>query len=703
MKFPIHTIWKNEATKLAFLCLLLAGLAFWTFLPSLYGHFIDIDEGVFINRNVHIHFTPANIVWTLTHTECANWLPLTLWSFMLDHLLYGSNPWGYHLTNVLLHSIDSVLVFLVLRRMTGATWRSLIVAGLFSLHPLRVESVAWISERKDMLSLCFWMLSLWAYTRYAQKRSGTGSRILPGDPAVPGLLACFSSRDYWLTLFCFALSLMSKPMAVTLPCVLLLLDFWPLCRRADGGWWRLVAEKIPFFFLSALVCAATYAGQKNAGLTSAVVTGLSSSFGARLENALVSYCRYLGKLFWPTGLCAFYPFPDHWPLAEVLLAGMFVLTLSVLGFALRRRQPFLLIGWLWYLGTLVPVLGLVPVGAQAMADRYVYIPSIGILIVLVWGLTRLTNVWRHQRVGLGAVAAVSIMICIALAHQQISYWKDGVSVWRRAVTVTENNYQAHNWLGLALYSQGRYGEAILEFEEAARLNPSFAEVYTSLGQAFAVEDQLDEAISACQKALTIRPGFISAQNDLCDFLLRSGRTNEAVVQCRLAVKLAPDNVTALNNLGDALALEGQSVEALACFRKALEIQPEDGTVLTALGSLLFRLGQYDAAISRFREALKLQPDHAEIHNNLGGALLAKGQTDAAVVEFQAAARLAPNRFEVRRNLGHALMKQGRINEAILAFRDALALNPNSPAASNDLAAAINLKNHPEAPLSAPRP
>jgi len=703
LKFPFHTFWKNKAAKLTLLSLLLSGLAFWTFLPSLRGNFIDIDDGVFVNRNAHIQFTPANVIWTLTHTECANWLPLTLWSFMLDNRFYGSNPWGYHLTNVLLHSINAVLVFLVLRRLTGATWRSLIVASLFGLHPLRVESVAWISERKDMLSSCFWMLSLWAYARYAENRPITVRGAATDGSVVRSLPARFSNRDFGLALVCFALSLMSKPMAVTLPCVLLLLDFWPLNRLTDSRWRSLVAEKIPFFFLSALVCVVTYAGQKTAGLTSAVVTGLSLSFEARLENALVSYCRYLGKFFWPSGLCALYPYPDHWLPSEVLLAGLFVLTFSALGFALRRRHPYLLTGWLWYLGTLVPVLGLVSVGAQAMADRYVYLPSIGILIVLVWGLSRLTNAWRYQRIGLGAVAGVLIAICVALTRQQISYWKDGISVWQRAVTVTEHNYQAHNWLGLALYSQGRFAEAIPEFEEAARLNPSFAEIYASLGRALADEGQIDEAIAACQKALTIRPGNIAAQNDLCDFLLRSRRWEEAMVQCRLAVKLAPDNATALYNLGNALALKGQYAEAVTYFRRALQIQPADAMALTALGSILLHLGQGDAAILQFREALKLQPDNAGIHNNLGGALLSQGQTEAAVAEFQAAARLAPNRFEPRRNLGHALMKQGRIDEAIQALRAALELAPDSPVASNDLATAINLKKKSEAQSFAPKP
>ena len=678
--------------QLLLLGLLLFGLTLGCFLPSLRGGFIDVDDGVFVCRNPHIDLTPANVVWAFGHTECSNWLPLTVWSFMVDHQLYGFNPWGFHLTNVLLHAINTALVFLVLRRMTGATWRSLAVASLFGLHPLRVESVAWISERKDVLSLMFWLLTLWAYTRYAQSvtrppGAGASASIEPRVTRRPSFF-------YGLALALFALDLMSKPMVVTLPFVLLLLDYWPLDRWKQNSLRSLLVEKVPFLLLSTFVCMITYVAQKNAGMMSAALTGLSLSFGARLENALVSYVRYLGKLFWPVDLCALYPYPDHWPMPKVLLAGLMIAALSVLAFVLRRRFPCFLTGWLWYLGTLAPVLGLVSVGAQAMADRYTYIPSLGILMVVVWGACQLTERWRYQGIGLGAGGGALVLVCLALTRHQLGYWKDGISVWQRAVTVTENNYQAHNWLGCALYSVGQFDGAIPEFQTVVRLNPSFAEADCALGRSLEAVGRPAEAMLWYQKALKIDPNYVTAHNNVAILLLQKGRADEAMVHAQKALASEPDNVMAHDNLGLALALNGHFDEALAHFQLAVTLQPDNETAQFSLGSFLLQLGRTDEAIRHFHAALRLQPDDAAIHNNLGGALLEKGNVAEAVHEFQEAVRLQPARFEGHRNLGHALLKQGRPDAAVREFQAALHLNPDSLAASNDLVTALGLVQKP---------
>jgi protein O-mannosyl-transferase len=688
LKLTFQAVWKSPPGQVFFLCLLLFLVTVWTFFPAVHGDFIDIDDGAFIARNPYLPLNAPNVTWVFGHAFNSNWQPLTMGSFMLDHAFYGLKPWGYHLTNVLLHAVNCVLVFLTLHRLTGSTWRSLAVAGLFGLHPLRVESVAWISERKDVLSVLFWMLTLWSYARYAQARAGIAG---PAAPDVRSPAFRSAKFNYVLTLVFFAFGLMSKPMMVTLPFVLLLLDFWPLDRWRRSRLRGLLTEKIPFFFLSGAVSAITYLAQRNAGMLDPVFTGLTVSSGERMENALVSYGRYLGKLFRPVDLCALYPYPDHWPAQTCWGAGLLVAAITLLSLALRRREPYLLTGWLWYLGTLVPVLGLVSVGPQAMADRYSYIPSLGIWMALVWGVCRIASGWRSGYIVSGGVGIGLALIYAGLTRQQIGYWSDGVSVWRRAVAVTENNFAAHNWLGCALYARGRFEEAIPEFQEASRLKPSYAEVYCSLGQALAALGRLDEAVAAGEQALRFRPGFVAAHNNLSDFWGRLGRRDEAMRHCRLAAELEPGSVTVQNNLANALAIDGRFDEALVHFQEALAIDPDNVPAQVNLGSALLRMGRLDEAILHLQLALKRQPDNAEAHNNLGGALIRKGQIAEAVLEFRSAAKLQPARFEARRNLGHALMKQGNPDEAILEFQAALRLQPDSAVASNDLAAAVELK------------
>jgi tetratricopeptide (TPR) repeat protein len=708
LKSIFQPAWKNPSWKVIPLCLFLFGLVFWTFLPSLHGGFIDIDDGVFVIRNSHINLTWANVAWVFCHTVNVNWTPLTAWSFILDHQLYGLKPWGYHLTNVLLHAFDTVLVFLVLRRMmgfrpeksieaatpqAGATWRSLMVAGLFGLHPLRVESVAWISERKDVLSVAFWMLTLWAYTRYAQRVTGDACQVTGPRKAirVPIMSRATSHEPlfYWLALLFFALSLMSKPMVVTLPCVLLLLDFWPLERWRRKGLRDLLVEKAPFFLLSAIVSVVTYVAQRNSGVTSTSSTGLYLSFGARLENALVSYGRYLGKLFWPADLCALYPYPDHWPAQKILFAGLLVLSLSVLVFAMRRQRPYLLTGWLWYLGTLVPVLGLVSVGPQAMADRYILIPSIGILIIVVWGVCQMTRGWHYQGTGLGAVGGVLALVCIGLTRHQIGYWADGISLWRRAVMVTENNYDAHNWLGCALFSEGHMDEAIREFQEVVRLNPGFAEAYHSLGHSFAAKGQLDEAMACYQKALEIRPDYIAANDSLDSLLLQKGQADQVIIHCQKALELEPDDETAQINLGSAFLQKGNVDEAIIHYQKALQIKPDYAEAHINLGTALCQKGNVDEAIVHYQKALEIQPGYVTAHNTLGGLLFQKGQVDEAIIHYQKALQIKPDYAEAHINLGTALFQKGNVDEAIVHFQKALQIKPDYAEADYILGDALN--------------
>ncbi len=699
MKPTVKTARKIQPGKVIPICLLLFGVVVWTFLPSLHGGFIDFDDFAYVTGNSHINFTPGNLARALAHGEAGYWHPLTMWSVMLDHQLYGLNPWGYHLTNVLLHAVNTVLLFLVLRRMTGALWRSLMVAGLFGLHPLRVESVAWICERKDVLSVLFWLLTLWAYVRYAQRRSSVEPSSLCSN--APRSRASFagSSRlafdprrwplDYGLALVFFALGLMSKPMVVTLPFVLLLLDYWPLARWSRQNMCVLVVEKAPFFLLSAIFCVVTYVVQKSFGMLKELASvSAPLSFSARLDNALVAYGRYLGKLFWPVNLCAFYPHPGHWPAKPVVLAGLLILSISVFACVVWRRWPYCLTGWFWYLGTLVPAIGLVQVGSQSMADRFSYIPSVGILLVLVWGAHQIMKRWNHRGILLGTAGGALVLACILLTRYQIGFWKDGVCVWQRTIAVTENNYDAHNRLARAWFSQGRLDEAIRGFQEAVRLNPHFAEAYVGLGRSFAASKRVDEAIACYQKALEIQPDYIVAHIDLSDILSRNGQVDAAIVHCQKALEIEPNNATAYNNLGFALFQKGNVDEAIVLYQKALQINPDHAEAHNNLGTALFQKGNVDEAIVHFRKALQTNPDHAEAHNNLGTALFQKGSMDEAIVHLQKALLIKPDLAEADYYLGAALNSQGRFDEAIACFQTALEIIPKMAEAHYNLGFAL---------------
>ena len=494
-------------------------------------------------------------------------------------------------------------------------------------------------------------------------------------------------------------------MVVTLPFVLLLLDYWPLARWPRLNLRGLVAEKVPFFLLSVIVCVVTYVVQKNGGMLKELASvSVPLSCAERLDNALVAYGRYLGKLFWPVNLCAFYPHPGQWPAKSVALAGLLILGLSVFAWVGRRRWPFCLTGWFWYLGTLVPVIGLIQVGSQSMADRYSYIPSIGILVVLVWGMHQMTKGWHYQGALSAVVAAVMIPACIALTRQQTVYWQDGVFLWRRAVAVTKNNYDAHNRLGRAWASQGRLDEAMRAFQEAVRLNPNLPEVYCNLGRIASSQGRVAEALAYYQKALALQPDSITALCNFGELLRQIGRTDEALEQFQKAVEIVPDNATSQNNLGYSLSMKGRPDEALVHFQKAVDLDPDNAIFHDNFAFFLLQRGRGDEAIGHLRLALKLQPDNAQFHNDLGCVLLSMEQPDEAIHELQTGARLKPDQAEAHRNLSHALLQQGRLDEAIHEFQEVLKLKPDDRQASNDLVLAIGMKEkqpQPDVPSSNP--
>jgi protein O-mannosyl-transferase len=599
--------------RAAAMCLFLFCIVFWAFFPSTANSFINFDDPDYVTANPHIQvgLTLAGLKWAFVSIYAGNWHPLTWLSHMADCQVFGLRPWGHHLTSVLLHAVNAVLLFFLLHKLTRSTWRSLLVTALFGLHPLRVESVAWIAERKDVLSSCFGLLSLVCYAHYAEIRGPKPA------PAVQGAASGFvlpSSFFYLLALLFLVLGLMSKPMLVTLPCLMLLLDFWPLGRMRNAGRtmpqaecgrqrlakgsggtmrrvpWHLLTEKVPFFLATAGAGVITYWAHQAGGHVEAMV---ELPLAARLGNALVSYSRYLGKLFWPVNLCAYYPHPGQWPATDIVLAGFVLLGLSFLVFRLRRGFPYLLMGWLWFLVSLTPVIGLVQVGAQAMADRYTYLPSIGLLVAIVWATTDLAKYlmgkssagarrdgasvlspiktssntdWSPTLPGsegrpqTGAPLVVSlaslalIALCAALTRRQIALWQNSESVFRQALTVTERNDLAHNNLGQALLEQQRVQEAVDHFQQALQINPRSAEAHYNLGVGLFRRGNLALAASEFRSALALNPGYQEAHYNLGVTLVREGDVEGGITELREAVRLKPDDADATNGLLTALNL-----------------------------------------------------------------------------------------------------------------------------------------------------
>jgi tetratricopeptide (TPR) repeat protein len=567
---------------------------------------------------------------------------------MFDCQFYDVKPGGHHLTNVLLHAAEAVVLFLALRRMTRATWPSAWVAAVFAIHPLRVESVAWVAERKDVLSGLFFMSTLWFYARYAERPASWGR--------------------YVLVVASFALGLMAKPMLVTLPFVLLLLDYWPLGRvggergagsgergagsgdssrnaaegvayrgRRGDSLVRLVVEKIPLFVLAAASCAVTLVAQRGA-MTERV------DFSGRVANAATAYVAYLGKMVYPAALAVFYPFPmGPRPAWEAVAAIALLLAISTAVFVARRKCPYLLFGWLWYLGTLVPVIGLVQVGAQSMADRYTYLTQIGLYMALAWGAAEVAAAWPHRRWPLAAASAPVLAALIVCAWQQTQLWSDSASLWEHTVSCTSPNPSALSGLGNALAAHGRDAEAIAQYTKALDITLDYAEPHYNLATVLARSGQPKEAIAHFLKALEIKPNYAAAHYNLGVVLANSGRPDEAIAHYRSALAIKPDHVETHYNLGVILAGRGELDEAISHYRMALEVDPDHAAAHHNLAEALVRRGKVDEAIVHYRKALEINPDLLEAHYNLGVVLAGLGKADEAMAHFQKALDLATAR------------------------------------------------------------
>ena len=539
----------NALFQPRFIALLLALVTLAIYLPVLHDDFLNYDDDDYVTANqiVKNGLTWLGIKWAFATFHAANWHPLTWISHMLDCELFGLNPAAHHFVNVLFHAVNAALLFVLLLRLTGALWPAAFVAALFAWHPLHVESVAWISERKDVLSTFFALLALLGYAKYAKKNCRPG---------------------FWFALLFFSLSLMAKPMLVTLPFVLLLLDFWPLQRFNHSTIQRLLVEKIPFFALTAISCVVTFLAQR----AEAVRTLNQVSLPLRFENAVAATATYLAQIFWPSHLAVFYPMPEKIAPAASFISAAILILISALAWLARKRNPCLITGWLWFLGTLVPVIGLVKVGDAAHADRYTYFPAIGIFLAVVFGIWNLLKQSQAQKV-LIAGSLLALAACAVLTEHQLQFWRDSETLFRRAIAVTENNATAHVNLGSALQAGGKSSEAIAEYREALRLDPKQFEADSNLGK------------------------LLFEQNNFTD----------ALPYCELAVRLKPDRATLRNNLGLTLAALGRHDEALAQFAEAARLDDTYAIPRFQTGRVLLKLGRDAKALPQLFAALQIEP------------------------------------------------------------------------------------------------
>jgi len=614
-----------------------------TYWPVKDFEFTNFDDKIYVtdNRNVRSGINAENIVWAFNfdHKNKTYWHPLSWLSHMLDVQLYGLNPGHHHMTNVIFHILNAVLLFLVLRRMTGALWRPAFVAVLFAVHPLNVESVAWIAERKNLLSTFYCILTLLLYAYYNEK---------------PG------AGRYLAMLFCFALGLLAKPMIVTLPFVMLLLDYWPLNRfgflQPDRSRWRvsvhLVLEKIPLFLLSGLSIYFATTSLHGAGN---YISLQSVPVSLRIGNAIVSYVKYIGKMLWPQDLAVLYPFPEIVPLYQSLGAFLLLVGISILFIAAHRKYAYLMIGWFWYLGTLVPVIGLVQAGIwPALADRWAYVPMVGLLIILSWGLTDLSRKYRIKKTGLMLGLLMVVCTLFAVSRNQVRYWENSVRLFQRAVDVTENNYIAENNLGQALMLSGNAAAATAHFNRSLKINPRYPTAHVNVGLSLVQQNKPEQALQSYAKALAEIPDYAAAYNFAGEAHYLLGNTEQAISNYRQAIDIDSTYADAYINLGTAYLGLKEYEQALAGYQQAIAIDPTYAKAYNNLGNFWYRTGHFEKALPNYIKAFGIDPIFAEAYNGAGAALVRMGEPHKAAVFFREAVKIDKNYVAAQNNLKNTL-------------------------------------------------
>jgi tetratricopeptide (TPR) repeat protein len=655
---------------LVFICVFLVLMVLAVFGQTRGFGFVDYDDQQYVseNRVVRMGLTWKGALWALTYGGIGHWHPLTWLSHMADCQMYGLWAGGHHLSNVALHALNAVLLFLVLRAMTGSLWRSAFVAAVFAVHPLRAESVAWIAERKDVLSGTFFMLTLWAYVRYARASS---------------------RRRYVVVAVLFALGLLSKNMLVTLPFVLLLLDWWPLGRMkpADAEdsrgprirFLNLVWEKIPLFLLSIGSCVATALVPESVGRIEHVAAL------ERVGNALVSYVIYLRQMVFPVGLAIPYPFQAGGiPIWEVLVALVTLAAITAGMLACRQKRPYLLIGWLWYLGMLVPVIGLVQISYYARADRYTYLPGIGLALAATWAVADWSVKWKDRQAVLGCLMIVILGTLMVWGRTQTSYWRDSESLWNHTLAADPANTFARDSLGKALRQKGDLDGAIAQYRQVLSIKPDYATTRNNLGIALRQKGDLDGAIAQYRKALEIDPDFVDVRNNLGNALEIKGDLEGAMAQYQSVLEIHPDSEPAHNNLGNILFMKGDVNGAIAHYLKALGINPDYVEAHCDLGAAYLQIGKVDEAAAQYRRTLEINPSYAKARYGLGKALLRKGEFDGAMVCLERTTTLSPNPLARWYNLGNSFLQKNNLEEAMACYRQAIKMDPRAPDAYANL-------------------
>jgi tetratricopeptide (TPR) repeat protein len=636
------------------------------------------DDDLYIAENLHIRngFTIEAIAWAFNFSDKYDsyWHPITWLSHMLDYQLYGLNSGMHHRSNLIFHIANSFLLFLVFKRMTGALWKSAFVAALFALHPLNVESVAWAAERKNVLSTFFWMLTILSYSYYAKQ------------PVF---------YRYLLTFFAFALGLMAKPMLVTLPFVMFLLDYWPLERFHFGhfGWpsnrenekyiifgsqgltvFRLVLEKVPFLVLSVFSIYLS-----SSSLQGVVISIEAVPMQLRIANALVSYVKYIGKIIWPQNLAFFYPYPKILPTWQIIGASMILVCIFVPVIFAGKRKPYLMTGWLWYMGTLMPVIGLMQAGLwPAMADRWAYVPIIGLFVMIAWGIPEFFEKRSYKKRGLVIIAAATLSILSVVTWLQVRYWANSISLNEHALEVTDDNYVAHNNLGVALLEKkSRTFEAMVHFKKALQIKTDYADAHNNLGISIAGFGRTEDAIRHYSEALKIAPGFKEARYNLGGALFKEGRLNEAISNYLEVLELCPNYAEAHNNLGVALSKQGRIAEAMTHFKKALWIKPDYIDARNNMQTISATQKKIDDTIAKIKEKIKVNQEDSWLHFKLGNLYKKKGELDKAIYWYQKALSMQPDYVPAINSMAILYAIRGEYNKALSLFKKSIVFQPDS--------------------------
>jgi tetratricopeptide (TPR) repeat protein len=629
-----------------FVCLVLASATFATFWPVVGHDFVNLDDTVYVTGNSRVlqGLTWDGTRWAFTNLNAGFWQPLVWLSYMLDVTLFGKGPGGLHFTNLLLHVANTLLLFLFLNRASGVLWRSTLVAALFALHPLHVEPVAWIASRKDVLSTFFGFLSLLCYAHYVE-----AWREIELRPSRKLLLW------YSAAFVMFVCGLMSKTMLVTLPPLMMLLDYWPLQRLTADNWrmriWCLLAEKGPFLAVAFIFGIVTIYAEKEVG---AISPSASSPVAVRIGNGALSYVQYLWQTVWPVNLSPSYPYPKQLAIEAAVGSGLLLLLSSMIVLTQATRRPYLLTGWFWYVGLLLPVSGLIQVGFHSRADRYTYVPLVGIFIALVWGTGELASRLRLPRSIGVVVAGLMVGLCAIVSSKQLRYWSDSVTLFEHTLSVTTSNPITHESLAAALFERGRLAEAIHHHKQAIELRPDFAEAYNNLGDALATQGQRQESIPYFEKALDIKPGYAEAHNNLGTVLTDLGRSSDAVEHYMKALEIKPDYPEAHNNLANLLRSQGKLAAAVEHYQQALKLNPYLAEAHFNLAMTLANQNRPTEAIEHFQHVLEIKSDYAEAHYQLGDMLQQSGRFKAAIAHYQSVLKLAPEHLGARNNLAWLL-------------------------------------------------